>query len=92
MQIIRTSVYESSLSSTLEFICICSKLPMEQKFSKKCFNCESNTGPSDLQSDALPTELLKQLGFLGKQVFIQSFIMVYIDKLWGSLLHDDFNR
>ena len=55
---------------------------MEQKFSKKCFNCESNTGPSDLQSDALPTELLKQLGFLGKQVFIKSFIMVYIDKLW----------
>ena len=27
---------------------------------KKCFVCESNTGPSDLQSDALPTELTKQ--------------------------------
>ncbi len=28
---------------------------------KECFVCESNTGPSDLQSDALPTELTKQL-------------------------------
>ena len=27
--------------------------------SKKCFDRESNTGPSDLQSDALPTELSK---------------------------------
>ena len=23
-----------------------------------CFDCESNTGPSDLQSDALPTEIV----------------------------------
>ena len=29
---------------------------------KICFNCESNTGPQDLQSCALPTELLKQIG------------------------------
>jgi hypothetical protein len=26
---------------------------------KECFDGESNTGPSDLQSDALPTELSK---------------------------------
>ena len=26
-----------------------------------CFDCESNTGPSDLQSDALPTELQRLL-------------------------------
>ena len=29
---------------------------------QKCFVCESNTGPSDLQSDALPTELTKLVG------------------------------
>ncbi len=40
---------------------------MKQKFKNvkrnkiKCFDCESNTGPSDLQSDALPTELSKHL-------------------------------
>ena len=27
---------------------------------KKCLDCESNTGPSDLQSDALPTELSRR--------------------------------
>jgi hypothetical protein len=27
----------------------------------KCFDRESNTGPSDLQSDALPTELSKHV-------------------------------
>ena len=31
-----------------------------------CFDRESNTGPSDLQSDALPTELSK-LGLLAKR-------------------------
>ena len=29
------------------------------KSKKTCFDRESNTGPSDLQSDALPTELSK---------------------------------
>ena len=33
----------------------------EQKNS--CLDCESNTGPSDLQSDALPTELSRQLNY-----------------------------
>ena len=28
---------------------------------QKCFVCESNTGPSDLQSDALTTELTKRV-------------------------------
>ena len=35
-------------------------LNLKRYFVKSnCFDCESNTGPSDLQSDALPTELSK---------------------------------
>ena len=31
---------------------------LQKRFDKtSCLDCESNTGPSDLQSDALPTEL-----------------------------------
>jgi hypothetical protein len=32
-----------------------------EKSKRKCLDCESNTGPSDLQSDALPTELSRQI-------------------------------
>ena len=35
------------------------KRATNSKKAKNCFVCESNTGPSDLQSDALPTELTK---------------------------------
>ncbi|CAB9499672.1 unknown protein [Seminavis robusta] len=40
----------------------------------KCFDCESNTGPSDLQSDALPTELSKQ-SYLFSWIHNQSFYL-----------------
>jgi hypothetical protein len=34
---------------------------LKTKVKIECFDRESNTGPSDLQSDALPTELSKHL-------------------------------
>mgnify|MGYP007080412249 CR=1 FL=1 len=58
----------------------CPHLPVLKMFTKqkpgvevqkKCFNTESNYGPSDLQSDALPTELLKRV--LGLKVLIWNY-------------------
>ena len=46
----------------------------EHRSQKKiCFDRESNTGPSDLQSDALPTELSKHLTIVMTFTFLNLF-------------------
>ncbi len=37
--------------------------------AKECFDCESNTGPQDLQSCALPTELSKHIFQTTKTIY-----------------------
>ena len=44
---------------------------------KKCLDCESNTGPSDLQSDALPTELSRHASLHLLTLYQTTFISCF---------------
>jgi hypothetical protein len=63
---IKTHCTKHNLKEELKVLPVDCLLPREKtsshhcphiKNKKVCLDCESNTGPSDLQSDALPTEL-----------------------------------
>ena len=63
---------------------------------KMCLDCGSNTGPSDLQSDALPTELSRQLEYIRSvstsilAFFLNKKIMKFYEK-FVEFISDFFN-
>ena len=70
----RTWVFSATTKSTNHYTITTNTI-----ISTVCRNCGSNTGPSDLQSDALPTELFRL------KFFISCFMFFYKDTTTAGL-------